>query len=303
MNLRINNNRSKVLDRESRLCQGILIFLALICIIPVWMAVAASFTGEKTLVNEGYSLLPKDFTFDTYVYMFSNKAKFMLDSLKMSLLSTALGTITTLVVTSCFAWAVTQKREDFYFARPLSFVAWFTTIFGGGILPWYILCTQYYGLKNNIFALFIPSCFSVWNMYILRGSFRSVPLEIIESAKIDGASNSRIFLQIVIPLARSGITTVAMFSMLSFWNDFSLPLWLTTKQQFATLQLLLYNMLSTTSFLLQNSSLSGLTAHMVVPTETSVMAVAVIAIVPILLIYPFTLRYFVKGINLGGVKA
>lgn len=294
---------NKVAVRESRICWVLLIALSILCVTPFVMVISASFTAESTVVKEGYSLFIKDFSLDTYRFLLSSKSRMLVDAFVMSLISTFLGTIFAVAVTTCFAWAVTQKREDFILARPLSFIAWFTSVFSGGVLPWYILCTQYYGLKNNIWALFVPSCFSVWHMFILRGSFRSVPNELIESAKLDGASHARVFVQIAIPLGRAGIVAVAMFNMLSFWNNFSLSLWLTNKMEYQTLQKLLYNMLAQTSFLLQNTEgTAGLADHMTVPNETAIMAVAVMAIAPILMIYPFTLRYFVKGINLGGVK-
>lgn len=294
---------SSVAEKESWVCCGIQVLLCIICVAPLIMVLSASLTAESTVVKEGYSLFIKDFSLDTYKFLLNNKARLLMDAFKMTVLSTFLGTICSVIVTTCFAWAVTQKKEDFFFARPLSFIAWFTTIFSGGVLPWYILCTQYYGLKNNIFALFVPSCFSVWNMYILRGNFRTIPTELLEAAKLDGASHARIFVQLVLPLGRAGIVAVSMFNMLGFWNDFFLPQWLINKTKYQTLQKLLYSMLSSTTFLMKNSAgTSGLAAHVVIPNKTAVMAVAVIAIIPILAIYPFTLRYFVKGINLGGVK-
>lgn len=233
---------NKIAVRESWVCWVILVILSLMCVAPFVMVISASFTAESTIVKEGYSLFIKDFSLDTYKFLLSNKSRMLVDVFKMTVITTFLGTICAVTVTTCFAWAVTQKKEDFFFARPLSFIAWFTTIFSGGVLPWYILCTQYYGLKNNVFALFLPSCFSVWHMFILRGNFRAVPDELIESAKLDGASHARIFVQIVIPLGRAGIVAVSMFNMLGFWNNFSLSLWLTNKMKYQTLQKLLYSM-------------------------------------------------------------
>ena len=215
---------------------------------------------------------------------------------------TVLGTLYSVTITTLFAYAVTQKKEVFRFSRVLSFFAWFTTIFGGGIVPWYILCTRYYGLKDNIFALFIPYGFSVFNMFILRGSFREIPNEIIESAKLDGASNSRIFTSIALPLARGGILTVSLFSIFGFWNDFFLPQWLTTKTEMMTLQKMLYSMLSNVSQLLSQKDVNSFMQHITLPTQTAKMAVAVLAILPLVILYPFALKYFVKGINVGGVK-
>lgn len=288
--------------KESIFCYITLIILAILCVVPLLLVVSASVTSEESIVKYGYSLIPKDFSLGTYQYMLTSKLKMFMKAYGMTIAVTVLGTLFSVSVTACFAWAVTQKKEVFRPTRFLSFYAWFTTIFSGGVLSWYILCTQYYGLKNNIFALFIPYGMSVWNMFILRGAFRGVSTELIESAQLDGASNALIFRKIVLPLARAGIVTVVMFDMLRFWNDFHLPQWLVTDSDYYTLQKLLYNMLASTMFLLQNSQGSNLGVNVTVPAETAKMAVAVLAILPIIMIYPFSLRYFVKGINLGGVK-
>ena len=139
-------------------------------------------------------------------------------------------------------------------------------------------------------------------MFILRSSFRGIPGEVIESAKLDGASNSRIFATIAIPLARAGILTVSLFTVFGLWNDFYLPQWLTTKSELQTLQKILYNMLSNVQQLLHNSEMSSYLDKVTLPTQTAKMAVAVMAILPLSVLYPCSLKYFVKGINVGGVK-
>ena len=228
--------KNRKLKRESKVCCIILAILALLCLIPMLMIVSASVTDEAELYEFGYSLFPRNPTLNTYIFLLQSKGKMLLRAFFTTLTVTVLGTLYSVTITTLFAYAVTQKKEVFRFSRVLSFFAWFTTIFGGGIVPWYILCTRYYGLKDNIFALFIPYGFSVFNMFILRGSFREIPNEIIESAKLDGASNSRIFTSIALPLARGGILTVSLFSIFGFWNDFFLPQWLTTKTEMMTLQ-------------------------------------------------------------------
>ena len=150
--------------------------------------------------------------------------------------------------------------------------------------------------------MFIPYGMNVFNMFILRGNFRQIPEEMFESAKLDGASHAQIFFRISIPLARSGIVTVALFNILTFWNDFYLPQWLISDSDYMTLQKMLYGMLSNAQALLKNSELSDVFSKITLPTETAKMAVAVMAILPLMLLYPFALRYFVKGINMGGVK-
>lgn len=266
------------------------------------MVVSASLTSEEEIYEFGYSLIPRNPTLNTYLFLLRSKGLMLLKAFLTTLSVTVLGTLYQVTITTLFAYAVTQKKETFRFTRVLSFFAWFTTIFSGGIVPWYILCTRYYGLKDNIFALFIPYGFNVFNMFILRGSFRDIPNEIIESAKLDGASNARVFSSIALPLARGGILTVTLFTIFGLWNDFHLPQWLTTKNELMTLQKLLYSMLSNVSQLLNNADLIAYMDNVVLPTQTAKMAVAVLAILPLVILYPFALKYFVKGINVGGVK-
>lgn len=296
----MNNGKLK---KESKLCCFVIIVLMFLCVVPMILVLSSSLSTEEDIIKYGYSFVPRHFSPDTYVFMFANKGKMILNSLWMSVRTVLCGTLYTLVITVCFAYAVSQKKKVFRFAKPLSFFAWFTTIFSGGVFPWYIMCSQYYGLRNNAWALFIPYGISVWNMFIVRGAFRSIPEEIFESARLDGASDFRCFVSIAIPLAKSGIVTVALFSVLTYWNDFHLSQWLITKADFYTLQKLLYSMLSSASFLLQNSTgMESILSNIQIPAETAKMAVAVIAIAPILVAYPFFFRYFVKGINVGGIK-
>ena len=294
--------KRRKLNHESILCVVVLVVLCIICIIPLWMVVVASLTDETELQRNGYKLFITSPTLSTYKFLIANKGKMLLRAFRTTLLTTVLGTVWSVTVTTLFAYAISQKKEEFRFARALSFFAWFTTIFSGGTLPWYIACTQMYGLKDNLFALFIPYSMSVWNMFILRGNFRAVPYDLIEAAKLDGSSNAGIFFRVSVPLAKSGIVTISLFNMLTFWNDFYLPQWLIHTNDYQTLQKMLYNMLSNSLALLKDSELSSVFDKIVLPTTAAKMAIAVMAILPIIILYPFSLRYFVKGINMGGIK-
>lgn len=294
--------KHKKLRRESKLGIAVLIVLSITCILPLMMVISASLTDEKYIQQFGYSILPVQPSLDTYRFLIMNRGKMLLRAILLTVCVVVLGTIYSVTIVTCFAYSVTQKKTVFRFARPLSFFAWFSTIFSGGVLPWYILCTQYYGLKNSIWALFIPYGMNVFNMYIIRGNFRRIPSEMIESAQLDGAGHAQVFTKIAIPMARSSITTVALFNVLTYWNDFYLPQWLITDSDYNTLQKLLYGMLSNVTALLKDSELASVFQNITLPTETAKMAVAVIAILPLMILYPFALRYFVKGINVGGIK-
>ena len=297
--------KHRKLKRESPACYIVMALLAIICLLPLLMILSASLTDEVYVQKNGYSLLPMHPSLDTYIFLIANKGEMLAKAFLTTISVVILGTLYSVTITTFFAYAISQKKSTFRFARPLSFFAWFTTIFSGGVLPWYIMCTQYYGLKNNLFALFIPSGINVWNMFILRGNFREVPEELIESAKLDGASDAKVFVRISIPLARAGIVTVALFNILSFWNDFFLPQWLITDSKYTTVQKMLYSMLSNVATLLNSSSSTATMAlleHITLPANTAKMAVTVLAVLPIVALYPFALKYFVKGINLGGIK-
>lgn len=293
--------RKKGLKRENYGFYLLMLIAALICILPILMVFSTSLSSNSYVVKNGYTLIPKEFTLDTYIFIGGNKLRTILRAYGVSFFSTIVGTIFSLFLTVTYGYAVAQPDDKFRFARPLSFIAWFTTIFSGGVLPWYIVCISL-GLKNSIWAWVIPGAFSAFNMFILKNNFKAVPKEMAESARLDGASEFRIFWNIAIPLARSGITTVAIFSGIAHWNNFSNGKYLITKSNLYNIQQFLNSLLSTTSALLNNPSLEGALAKIELPTHTVKAAVTCLAIIPILIIYPFTLKFFVKGINVGAVK-
>lgn len=168
--------------------------------------------------------------------------------------------------------------------------------------PGYILTTQYYHLYNNIFALFIPSGLSVFNMFVVRNSFRAVPRELIEAATIDGASNFQIFTRIAIPLAKVGMVTIGLFTALGYWNDFSLSLYLITNSELYPVQKMLYSMMCNISFLTAGGVDASVVSNVVLPNNTAKMVLTVLTVLPVVLVFPFAQRYFVKGMTVGAVK-
>jgi putative aldouronate transport system permease protein len=170
------------------------------------------------------------------------------------------------------------------------------------MLPWYILCTRYYHLNNTLQGLILPYGMNVFNMFLLRNYIRTIPSSILESARIDGAGNTKIFFRIVFPLSQVGLVTVALFYSLGFWNDFYLPLMLITKDSLTTIQYMLYRVMGNIEFLATNPGNSNLAQYVQPPMYTSRMAISVLAIGPIFLVYPFVQKYFVRGVVLGAVK-
>ena len=289
-------------QKESIICYVIVGIMAFSCFLPLWIAFVASISDETAIINEGFSLLPRDATLETYKFILENKGAMLLRAYGMSFMSVILGTFFSVSVMALFAYAVAQKKENFRFANALSFFAWFTMIFSGGLLPWYILCTKYYGLQNNVWASVFPYGMNVFYMFVLKSNFKSIPEELIEAAKIDGASDAKIFFSISLPLAKVGLVSVILFMALQFWNDFYLSLYLITKTDLYTLQKLLYNMMANISALLTNSTLQSAKEHIVLPSNTARMAMTVFTVLPVLLFYPLAQKYFVKGITVGAVK-
>lgn len=293
--------KSKLTNNGSIGCTILIGIIALICIFPVWVALAVSFSDETDIVLNGFSIFPRTFSLETYWFLLVNKSEMLLRAYGVTLFTVLCGTAYTMLITTCFAYATAQKKSVFPLANILSFYAWFTTVFGGGVLPWYILCTKYYGMHNNLWALFIPYGINVFNMFILRNNFKSIPSELVEAAYIDGASNMQIFIKIALPLAKVGLVTVCMFTVLMYWNDYTLPLYLTTSSKLYTVQKYLYNMMSNITALLSGIG-SVDTTHVSIPTNTARMGMTVLTVLPVAIVFPFAQKYFVKGITVGAVK-
>ena len=295
-------NQKSALNKESYASCLIVGIMALLCLFPFWVAVVNSFASENSVTLSGYSIIPKELSLDGYKYLLNNKGIMLLRSFGISFLIVIVGTAYTMFVTVCFAYAISQDRKDFPPANVLSFFSWFTTVFSGGVIPWYILCTRYYGLYNNLWALFIPSALNVFNMFVIRNSFKAIPKDLIEAARIDGASNLRIFLSIGLPLAKVGLVTIGLFTLLGYWNDFQLSLYLVNNSELFPVQKMLYTMMANISFLVSGSVDTSVLSHAVLPTNTAKMVMTVLTVLPVACVFPLAQKYFVKGITVGAVK-
>ncbi len=289
-------------QKESWVCYALAIFVAVICVFPLWMAVCASFSTEADIVAKGYPMwIPENANIESYQYLLFTQGTMILRALGVTVGSVALGTVVSMVVMICYAYAASQKEEVFEFSSFVSMFAWFTTVFSGGIIPWYILCTRYYHLTNNIWALVLPTAMSTFHMFLLRNNFRAVPYDLTEAAIIDGASPARIMISVILPLSKVGIVTVATFTLLRYWNDFNLALYLSTNPKWFTLQKVLYNMMTNLQqmFASENPSVA---AHITASPNTVRMALTVITVLPVVVVYPFVQRFLVQGVTVGAVK-
>ncbi|MGI6570337.1 MAG: carbohydrate ABC transporter permease [Caldicoprobacterales bacterium] len=277
-----------------------LIFIfAAACLYPMILAVSVSFSDEYTIVTKGFKLIPEKFSTFTYQYFFADKGPKILDSYMVTLFVVIVGTISSLFVTTGYAYATTVK--SFKLRNILSFFAFFTMLFNGGMLPWYILSTKYYQLGNKIYGLILPYLMNVFLMYVIANFLRTIPEEVFESAKIDGAGHFTIFFRLVLPIAKVGIITITLFYALQYWNDWYLALMLITDEKLYPVQYRLYTMLTNAQFVASGQH-SQMSEHVVVPVLTARMAMTCVATGPIILAYPLVQKYFVKGITLGAVK-
>lgn len=292
-----------MIERD-RLQQAIMhIFMAVLtlcCVLPFLLMVMASFTEEATLAKNGYSFLPEVFSLETYRYIFRSAAT-IFKGYGMTILVTVAGTLANLTLTILFAYPL--SRKDLPFRSAISFFLFFTMLFNGGLVPTYMMYANTFHIKNTIWALIIPTLMmNAFYVIMMRSFFSaSIPDALIEAAKLDGASELGVLTKVVLPLSKPMIVTLVLMVGLTYWNDWMNGLYYVSDQNFYTIQMILNNMINNINFLAKNASLFG-TTKIAMPTVGIRMGIAVIAVLPVMIIYPFLQKYFVKGIVIGGVK-
>lgn len=279
---------------------AVLAFLGgIVCVLPFIMILSGSFTDNHTILTKGYGLLPKNFTLDAYATIFKSP-KDIFQAYLMTIYYTVVGTSLGLFSITLCAYVI--SRNDFKYRNNISFLVYFTSIFGGGIIPWYLMYANVLGLKGSTIAIWFPALMSPFLIILMRTFIKSaVPDAITESAKIDGAGHMTIFTRIVLPVLGPGLATVGLFLALGYWNDWYRSSMFSVNSETWELQFYLYNLLNATQAMRQMAQNSG-AALADLPTESVKMAMAVVATGPVLMFYPFVQRYFVTGITIGAVK-
>ena len=297
---------SKLYTRGERIFKWVsLVLLLVICVAtlaPFVLILASSLTDETTLITYGYSFWPKKFSMDSYLYMW-NQRKQIGRSYLTSLGITAVGTVVSLLFTTMLAYPM--SRKDFKYSNQLSFFVFFTMLFNGGIVPSYIMWTGTFHIKDTIFAQLLPNfLLSAWNVMMIRTYFTtSIPDGLYEAAEIDGASQFTIFWKIVLPLGKPILVTMGTFAGLAYWNDWTNGLYYIVKNTgLYNVQNLLNQMVQNIQFLTQSSNSNVTAAASTIPATGIQMAIAFVAILPIMLIFPSFQKYYAKGIALGAVK-
>lgn len=290
------------ISRTSNVIMNVLfLLLAIACLFPVLLVIAVSLTDEQAIIRHGYNIIPHQFSLYAYEYLLKDMEK-IVRGYTVSIVVTALGTIISLLFTSLFAYPI--SRSDMPFRNQLSFFVFFTMLFNGGLVPWYLTYSAA-GLKNTLLALIIPLLIAPFNIIIMRIFFKNtIPDSLIESAKIDGAGELRIYARIILPLSLPVMATIGLFQTLNYWNDWYNSMVFISNNDLVSLQYLMYKVINQIQYLtsgMVDATVAGQELAKI-PTETVRMAMAIVGIGPIVFVYPFVQKYFVKGLTIGAVK-
>ncbi len=294
---RITSKSEKILQVIAHV---VLIFLSLCSIVPFLLLVVSSFTPEQELLSSGYTFLPKAFSLEAYEYLLESNGNNIFRSYFITICMTAIGTGLSLLITPMLAYVL--SRKDYCRRGVLTFFVFFTMLFNGGLVPTYMVYTRIFMIKNTWLAYIIPALLvNAFNVLLMKSYFTlNIHPAMIEAAKIDGASEGKIYRRIILPLSLPIMATIGLMVGINYWNDWMNPLYYITKQEMWSLQSFLNRILNSIQVLSQMAGRADTSINM--PGTAARMAIAVIGVIPIMVLYPFFQKYFVKGISLGGVK-
>ncbi len=272
--------------------------VASLCVVPFVLVVTGSFTDNASIQIYGYRFVPKVFSLEAYRFAFRQPRE-IINAYAVTVSLTVCGSLLGLFLTAMTSYVLV--RRSFRYRNAFALYFYFTTLFSGGLVPWYILMVRYLKLKDSYLALLLPMLFSVFDIIVMRSFMKSVPETLAESARIDGAGEFRIFTQVYIPLSTPALATIGLFIALRYWNDWYNALFFINSRKLFPLQFYLYKILSGMEFAQRASSTAGF-VNQSYPAESFKLAMTVIATGPIILLYPFLQRYFVKGMTIGAIK-
>ena len=278
----------------------LLVFLILCCVVPFWLLIASSFTSEASLVKNGYSLIPKEFSLAAYKYLWTAKGSIG-RAYFMSVAISAVGVTGNVLM--CILFAYPLSRRELPGRGVFSFLLFFTMLFNGGLVPTYLVYTNIVNVKDSFWGLVVPYLLlNPFLVIMMRTYFTSsIPNEVLEAARIDGASEVRCLTSVVVPMSKPIIATVALMTLIAYWNNWTNGIYfLTTRTDLYGIQNYLNDVMNKAAFL--QSHTTGAISVRDIPNIGVRMAVAVVAVVPLLVLYPFFQKYFVKGVTLGSVK-
>ena len=288
--------------KESKILHTFFILFSLTFIVPFIYVISISLSTEMDVMKYGYTLFPKNVDWTAYNAIFRNPTQ-LIDAYVVTIVNTAVGTFMSLLIMTMAAYPL--SRSNFKLKKFVTFYIFFTVLFGGGLIPTYILNTKYLHLGNTFRIYLVGGLVSGWNILIIRTFFQGIPTAIVESAKLDGASEFTIFGKIIIPLSKPVIATIGVLTVLGRWNDWNTTLIYVSNPKLYTLQYLLQKLLRDAEYvqqLIQSGMVSSMDMEELLPTEAMRFAMAVVAAGPMLVIFPFFQKYFTKGLTVGAVK-
>jgi len=280
----------------------IFILLTIAALAPFLLLVSSSLSSEEALAQHGYSFWPKSWSFAAYTYLFKSSMK-IVRGYGITVLVTLIGTVASVLMTILFAYPLSRKELPFRYG--FSFFVFFTMLFNGGLVPTYMMYTQTFHIKNTLWALVVPSLLMSGFYVIMMRSFftANIPDALVEAARIDGGGEYTILWKIVLPLSKPMMATISLMSGLGYWNDWMNSMYYVTDEKLYSIQAILNTIITNIQFLTSGQSSATSAVDMAkLPSVSARMAIAVIGILPVLCIYPFFQKYFVKGIVVGGVK-
>jgi putative aldouronate transport system permease protein len=281
----------------------IMIILAQICILPMFLVLAISFSTEGSLNDHGYQFIPSPFSLDGYKYIFMQSPA-IIRALGVSVFVTVTGTVLGVILNALMGYVI--SRRGYKLQKFFIWYVFIPMIFNGGLVSSYFIIGNFLHLSNTIWVLILPLAVSSYNIILCKTFFQAtIPNSLIESANIDGASEFTIFFKIIIPLAKPVLATIALFLSFGYWNDWFTSLLYINDSSLYSLQAYLNKILGDIEFLLQNASTLGVAQQQILanmPKESARMAIVIVAVIPIACTYPFFQRYFVSGLTIGAIK-
>ena len=275
--------------------------LAILCFVPFMMVISGSLSDSLSLSKYGYTVIPKTIDFSAYKSVLNEPSQ-LIKAYMTTIFVTVVGASTGLLLTAMCAYSL--SRRDFKYRNQLSFFCYFTMLFSGGLVPTYLLVAQFFKMKDTVWVLIVPSLIQVGRIFYLKMFFQSLPSSLIESAKIDGASEFHICFRIAFPLTKGALALIALYLVLAKWNEWYACMLYIDRGDIVTLQYLLMRVQNSINFLRERASASGglLESAINVPSESVQMATVILVAGPTLVIFPFFQKYFVKGSTQGAVK-
>ncbi|CAH1222571.1 L-arabinose transport system permease protein AraQ [Paenibacillus allorhizoplanae] len=282
----------------------IFILLTIVMLVPFALVIVISFSDEQSILHSGFRLIPDQFSAAAYHY-FLKTPETILRAYGVTLIVAVIGTCISLILTSTMGYVL--SRKDYGLQRATSFYVFFTMLFNGGLVPFYIMITQILHLKNSIWALIVPGLLSPFYVLIMKGFMAKIPTEIIESAKVEGAREWRIYTELILPLSKPALATLGLFILFNYWNEWFNALLFINNENLVPLQLLLVRTMNTLDFITSRPEFASALVTLNVdmgdfPKTSAKFAVAVLSAGPMLLVFPFFQRFFVKGLTIGAIK-